>query len=72
MVRLRLSPKRRSDLLILAGVVLLSVGAWVVTPAAGLIVAGASAVLSGLFLVPNMEGVLREPTTARPPRQPHN
>ena len=70
MVRLRISPKLRSDLLIALGVVLLSAGASVLSLAAGLIVAGASAVLSGLFLVTNMEGV-RESTSARPTRQPH-
>jgi hypothetical protein len=67
MVRLRLTPKRRSDLLILLGVLLLSIGTGLVSTPAGLIVAGASAVLAGLFLVTNVEGA-RESIPARPKR----
>jgi hypothetical protein len=67
-VRLRMTPKRRSDALLLLGVLLLSIGAALVYLPAGLIVAGASAVLAGLFLV-NVEGA-REPTAARPRRPP--
>jgi hypothetical protein len=66
MVRFRLTPKRRSDLLIILGVLLVSIGAGSVYAPAGLIVAGAAAVLSGLFLV-NVEGA-HESTSARPPR----
>lgn len=66
MVRLRLTPKRRADALIVLGVLLLSLGAgWWVHPAASLVVAGISAVLAGLFLVPDVDGA-RESLPARP------
>lgn len=69
MVRLRMTPKRRSDLLILLGVVLLSAGsALKFGISVGLIVAGASAVSSGLFLVANVEGA-SESISARPKRR---
>src|SRR5687767_12997371 len=67
MVRVRMTPKRRSDALLILGVLLLAVGAALIYIPAGLIVAGAAAVLSGLFLV-NVEGA-RESTSARP-KQP--
>lgn len=64
-----MTPKRRSDLLILLGVLLLSTGAGLAFGVgAGLIVAGAATVLSGLFLVTNVEGA-REPIPARPKRR---
>lgn len=62
-----MTPKRRSDALLLLGVLLLATGAGLVYIPAGLIVAGAAAILSGLFLV-NVEGA-RESTSARP-KQP--
>lgn len=68
MVRLRMTPKRRSDALLIVGVLLVAVGAGVIYIPAGLIVAGVAAILSGLFLV-NVEGA-RESTSARPKRQP--
>lgn len=68
MVRLWLTPKKRSDLLILLGIALLALGAAFVYPPAGLLVAGAAAVLGGLFLVTNVE-VEREPNSARPKRR---
>ena len=68
MVRLRMNPKRRSDVLIFFGALLLAAGAALVYIPAGLIVAGVAAILSGLFLV-NVEGA-RESTSARPQRQP--
>ncbi len=68
MVRLRLTPKRRADLLVLLGVVLISAGCALVSVPAGVIVAGIAAVLSGLFLVTNVEGA-HEPTAARPKRR---
>jgi hypothetical protein len=68
MVRVRMTPKRRSDALLVLGVLLLAAGAGLVYIPAGLIVAGGAAVLSGLFLV-NVEGA-RESTSARPQRQP--
>ena len=68
MVRLRMTAKRRSDVLIILGVLFLAAGAGLIYIPAGLIVAGAAAILSGLFLV-NVEGA-RESTSARPKRQP--
>lgn len=70
MVRLRLTPKRRSDLLVLLGAVLAAVGAGLIFLPAGLLVAGAAAALAGLFLVDDVEGA-REPNSARPFRPPH-
>ena len=67
MVRLRLTPKRRSDLLIFLGALLVSIGAALVYIPAGLIVAGVSTGLAGLFLVDNVEGA-REPISARSTR----
>lgn len=64
MVRLRLRPKTRANLLVALGAVLLSVGAGLIFLPAGLLVAGAASVASGLFLV-DVEGA-REPRTARP------
>ena len=64
-----MTPKRRSDLLILLGSLLLSLGlgmAWGL--AAGLVAAGAAFVLAGLFLVTNVEGA-RESIPARPKRR---
>lgn len=63
-----MTPKLRADLLIFAGVLLLSTGAALVAVPAGLIVAGTAAVLSGLFLVTNVEGA-RESSSARPKRR---
>lgn len=70
MVRLRLTPKRRSDLLVFLGAVLLSIGCALVYFPAGLIAAGVAAGLSGLFLVTDVEGA-RESTSARSKRRPN-
>ena len=63
-----MTPKRLSDALILIGAVLCSAGATLIYLPAGLLVAGAAAVLSGLFLV-DVEGA-RESLSARPKRPP--
>jgi type IV secretory pathway protease TraF len=65
MVRLRLTPRRRANLLVTLGAVLASVGAGLIFLPAGLLVAGASSAAAGLYLV-DVEGA-REPGPARPP-----
>lgn len=64
MVRVRMTPRRRANLLVLVGALFLSLAAGLVYLPAGLAVAGGAAVLSGLYLV-DVEGA-REPRTARP------
>ncbi len=68
MVRLRVTPKARADILIVAGVLLVAAGAALVFVPAGLIVAGIAAVLYGLFMVTNVEGA-SESIPARPKRR---
>lgn len=70
MVRLRMTPRRCSSILIAVGVVALTAGAWIVFLPAGLIVGGAALVLSGLFLVDGVEGA-RESLSARSKRPRH-
>lgn len=66
MVRLRMSPNARANVLVAVGAVLLSTAGALVYLPAGIAVAGLAAVLSGLFLV-DVEGV-HEPRSARPIR----
>jgi len=69
MVRPRLTPRTTANLLVFLGAVLAAVGAGLIFLPAGLLVAGAAAAGSGLYLV-DVEGA-RESRTARPRRPPH-